>query len=63
VFLATERRKNGLRIVPRLSFPHRLDPLVLLGVVTGAVGVAIAVHAAWITDVADVNAILRTVSK
>jgi hypothetical protein len=62
-FLVAERRKNGLRLVPRLSFPHRLDPFVLLGIVLGAVGMVIAVHAAWITDVVDVNAILRAVSK
>jgi hypothetical protein len=53
---------DGLRLVPRLPFRLRLDPLVLLGVVTGAAGLAIAIQAAWITDVSDVNAILRTLS-
>ena len=62
VILAVRRRMDGLRLVPRLPFQHRLDPLVLLGVVTGAAGLAIAIQAAWITDVADVNAILRTLS-
>ena len=62
VILAVRRRMDGLRLVPRLSFPHRLDPLVLIGVVTGAAGLAIAIQAAWITDVADVNAILRTLT-
>ena len=62
VILAVRRRMDGLRLVPRLPFPHRLDPLVLLGVVTGAAGLAIAIQAAWITDAADVNAILRAVS-
>ena len=62
VILAVRRRMDGLRLVPRLPFPHRLDPLVLLGVVAGAAGLAIAIHAAWITDVADVNAILRAVT-
>jgi hypothetical protein len=62
VILAVRRRMDGLRLVPRLPFAHRLDPLVLLGVVTGAGGVAIAIQAAWITDVASVNAILRAVS-
>jgi len=61
VILAVRRRTEGLRLVPRLPFPHRLDPLVVLGVVAGAAGLAIAIHAAWITDVADVNAILRAV--
>ena len=62
VILAVRRRMDGLRLVPRLPFPHRLDPLVLLGVVTGAAGLAIATYAAWITDVVDVNAILRAVT-
>jgi hypothetical protein len=62
VILAVRRRMDGLRLVPRLPFPHRLDPLVLLGVVTGAAGLAIAIQAAWVTDVADVNAILRTLT-
>jgi hypothetical protein len=68
VILAVRRRMDGLRLVPRLPFLHRLDPrvllepLVLLGVVGGAAGLAIAIYAAWITDVADVNAILRAVT-
>jgi hypothetical protein len=63
VILAVRRRTRGLRLVPRVPIPHRLDPLVLLGVVTGAAGLAIAIHAAWITDVADVHAILRAVTR
>jgi hypothetical protein len=62
VILAVRRRKDGLPLVPRLPILHRLDPLVLLGVGTGAAGLAIAIQAAWITDVADVNAILRAVT-
>jgi hypothetical protein len=62
VVIAVQRRRDGLRLVPRLPFPHRLDPLVLLGVAAGATGLAIAIHAAWITDVADVNAILRAIT-
>ncbi len=68
VILAVRRRMDGLRLVPRLPLPHRpdprvlLEPLVLLGVVAGAAGLAIAIYAAWITDVADVNAILRAVT-
>jgi hypothetical protein len=30
--------------------------------VAGAAGLAIAIQAAWVTDVADVNAILRTLT-
>jgi hypothetical protein len=59
--LAVQRRRNGLRLVPRLPRPGRLDPLVL-GVLAGGAGLAIAIYAAWITDVVDVNAILRAVT-
>jgi hypothetical protein len=62
VILAVHRRMDGLRLVPRLHFPHRLDPLVLLGVVACAAGLAIAIHAAWITDVTNVHAILRALT-
>jgi hypothetical protein len=62
VFLAVRRRMTGLRLVPRLPVPRRPGPLVLLGVVAGSAGLAIAIYAAWITDVADVNAILRAVT-
>jgi hypothetical protein len=62
VILAVQRRMNGLRLIPGPLFPRRLDPLVALGVVAGAAGLAIAIYAAWILDVADVNAILRAVS-
>ena len=59
---AVRRRMEGLRLVPRLPSPRRPDWLVALGVVAGAAGLAIAIHAAWITDVADVNTILRAVT-
>ena len=68
VILTVRRRMDGLRLVPHLPFLHRLnprvllEPLVLLGVVAGAAGLAIAIYAAWITDVADVNTILRAVT-
>jgi hypothetical protein len=68
VILAVRRRIDGLRLVPRLRFPSGpdprvlLQPLVLLGVVAGAAGLAIAIYAAWITDVADVHVILQAVS-
>jgi hypothetical protein len=62
VIFAARRRMDGLRLVPRLPLPHRPSLLVLLGVVAGAAGLAIALYAAWITDVVDVNAILRAVT-
>src|SRR5262249_42756777 len=68
VILAVRRRMDGLPLIPPLSFLRRLDPrvllepLVLLGVIAGAAGLAIAIYAAWVIDVADVNAILRAVT-
>ena len=68
VILAVRRRMDGLRLIPRLPSQDRLDPRVLLeppvllGVVAGAAGLTIAVYAAWITDLADVQAILRAVT-
>jgi hypothetical protein len=62
VALAVKRRMDGRPLVPRLPFPHRLDPFVALGIAAGAAGLAIALYAAWITDVADVHAILRAVT-
>jgi len=68
VIFLVRRRMDGLPLVPPLPFLRRLDPrvllepLVLLGFVAGAAGLTIAIYAAWITDVADVNAILRAVT-
>jgi hypothetical protein len=62
VSLAVRRRRDGLGLIPHLPLPHTMNPLVILGVVAGAAGLAIAIHAAWLTDVARVNAILRAVT-
>jgi len=61
VILAVRRRVDGLRLVRRLPLPQILEPVVLLGVAAGEAGLAIAIYAAWVTNVADVHAILRTV--
>jgi hypothetical protein len=62
VIFAVRRRTDGLRLVRRLPLPHRLEPLVLLGVAAAEAGLALAIYAAWITDVADVHAILRAIT-
>jgi len=62
VILVAQRWEDGLRLVPRLPLPRRMDPLVLLGIIVGVAGLVIALRAAWITDVTDVHAILRAVS-
>jgi hypothetical protein len=62
VILVTERVRNHQRIFPLSANRRKLDPLVLLGTVFGIAGLLVAVHAAWITDVVDVNTIIRTVA-
>jgi ABC-type Fe3+-siderophore transport system permease subunit len=62
VILAARRRMDGLRPVRRLPLPHTLEPLVLLGVAAAEAGLALAIYAAWITNVADVSTILRAAS-
>jgi len=68
VIFVVRRRLDGLPIVPPPHFLRRLnprallEPLVLLGVLAGTAGLAIAIYAAWITDVVDVNAIVRAVT-
>lgn len=62
VILAARRRTAGVGPFVRLTFPVTLNLLIILGVVAGAAGLVIAIHAAWLTDVADVNAILRAVT-
>jgi hypothetical protein len=62
VLFAVRRRTDGLRLLRRLPLPRTLEPLVLLGVAAGEAGLALAIYAAWLTDVADVHAILRAVT-
>jgi hypothetical protein len=61
VALAVLRKREGRRLIPRMPFPRRLDPLVLLGILVGTAGLAIGMHAAWAVDVTAVNTILRAV--
>jgi hypothetical protein len=62
VLFAVRRQTDGLRLLRRSPLPRTLEPLVLLGVAAGEAGLALAIYAAWITDVADVHAILRVVT-
>jgi hypothetical protein len=59
VILAARGRTDGRWRALRLTFPVTLNLLIIFGVVAGAAGVVIAIHAAWLTDVAGVDAILR----
>ena len=56
-----QRGLDGRRPFPRLAVTRGLDPVILVGIVAGAAGLAIAIDAAWIIDVSDVTAILRAV--
>jgi hypothetical protein len=62
VILVVRHRTNGPWLVSRLPIPRSIDPLVLFGIIAGTAGLIIAFHAAWVTDIADVNAILRAIS-
>jgi hypothetical protein len=62
VILAARRRADVRWLGRRLFLPVTLNLLIVLGVVAGVAGVIIAIHAAWLTDVADVHAILRAVT-
>jgi hypothetical protein len=58
--LAIAGRRMDVRLVP--SRLVRLRPLVILGILAGAVGLTIGIHAAWIVDETSVNAILHAVT-
>ena len=62
VALTITRRRMGVRLVPWHLVRRMLRPLVTIGVLAGAVGLAISIHAAWIVDVTSVNAILHAVA-
>jgi hypothetical protein len=62
VTLTVERKRARGRLLPRIPFPRRLDPLVILGILAGTAGLAISIHAAWTVDVTAVNTILRAVA-
>jgi hypothetical protein len=44
--MVVQRRRAGTRLLPGIRFPARFDPLIVLGVVAGMGGLAIAFHAA-----------------
>lgn len=62
VILAVQWKRARGRLLPRISLPRRLEPLVILGILTGIAGLAISIHAAWTVDVTAVNTILRAVA-
>ena len=52
--------RTGVRLFPPLRLVRRaLRPLVILGILAGAVGLAIGIHAAWTVDETSVNTILH----
>jgi hypothetical protein len=55
------RVRSGQSLLPGRFRIGRVSGLAVLGVLILAIGLAINLHVAWTTDVADVNAILRSV--
>jgi hypothetical protein len=55
------RVRTGQSLMPGRFRIGRISGLAILGVLILAIGLAINLHVAWTTDVADVNAILRSV--
>jgi hypothetical protein len=60
--LAVAGRRIGVRLSPWRLVRRTLRPLVILGILVGAAGLAIGIHAAWIVDETSVNAILHAVT-
>ena len=60
--LVAKRLHARERLLPRIRLPHRLNMVVLLGILAGMAGLVIGLHAAWVTDVTAVDAILRHVA-
>ena len=60
--LAVAGRRMGVRLSPWRFARRTLRPLVILGILVGAVGLAIGIHAAWIVDETSVNTILHAVT-
>lgn len=57
------RLRTGRRLIPRTAPLPGLDPLVILGILAGMVGVVVSIRAAWNVDVTAVDAILRAVAQ
>jgi hypothetical protein len=61
VVIPVGRRRSGQSLLPHLQLRPRLSLLVVLGVIAGIAGLTIALRAAYVTDIADVNAILSAI--
>lgn len=60
---AVQRQRSGTPVLPQALFRWRVDPLIIGGLLVGAAGLAVGLHAAWTVDVTEVNNILRAVSR
>jgi hypothetical protein len=58
VIFTVWRVRARLHIVPRLIFPRRADPLIILAILAGLFGLVLSFHTAYIIDVRDVDNIL-----
>jgi hypothetical protein len=62
VALGIGRRRKGMRFGLRMPLLPRPNPLITLGVIMCLAGLAIAIGAAWATDISAVNSILHNVA-
>ena len=63
VIFVLRRRQAGEPLHLRPKFRFKVNWLIVFGVVAGIAGLVICLRASWITDVSDVNAVLRLVSR
>lgn len=56
------RRWAGVLVLLRMLLPRRVDLLVVLGILAAVAGLTVCLHAAWNTDVTQVNRILQSLA-
>jgi hypothetical protein len=60
ILTLADRLLGHKRILPRLPMPSRLNLYMVLGILLAAVGIAVAVRAAWLVDIQAVHAAARS---
>jgi hypothetical protein len=62
VLVTVHRLRSGVSIVPSIPILYRVDPLIILGILAGVIGLTASIHSAWNFDVTEVDNILRAVA-
>ena len=62
VCVAVQRQRAHSKLLPSMSFPRHVDPLAVLGFLLAIAGLALSLHAAWSTDVVEVNRLLQSIA-